>query len=124
MGLTPLEREKRAKMIIHGASVASAATAGALAQGATLGLDTPFLTVITVGMVIALGELFDQKTNKSTALAILGQAAGAGVGVAGAKALLGWFPGIGNLANAIITTIYTEGLGWWVYKYFTKKTAT
>lgn len=121
MTLTPKERKQRANKIIHGAAASSASTSAALAQGATLGADTPIITAIAVGMVIALGELFGKSLEKSTAIAILGQTAGASIGVAGAKAVLGWFPGIGNIANATISFTYLEALGWSIYKYFEKQ---
>ena len=100
-------------------AIASAAAAsGAMAQGAVFGADTVVLTTIHVGIVLVLGELFGQSLNKQAAMAILGTAAGAGVGVFGAKAILGFFPGIGNVANATISGSYTEALGWWCFNYF------
>lgn len=110
-------REK-AHAIIHSAAVAASATAGALAQGAILGVDTPILTGIHIGMVMSLGELFDQRVDTTAAITLLGLWAGQGVGVAIAKGLLGTLPGIGNLANAAATAMHTEALGWLAYSYF------
>lgn len=115
------EQKDKAHTIIHGATVAAAAASGAMAQGAIFGADTAILTGIHVGMVAALGELFGQSVTKQAAMAILGTYAGAGVGIYGVKALLGWFPGIGNAANATISGGYTEALGWWCFKYFDEK---
>jgi len=105
------QQTNKAHLIIHGAAVSAAAASGAMAQGAAFGADTVVLTTIHVGMVLALGELFGQSLDKQAAMAILGTAAGAGVGVFGAKAILGFFPGIGNVANATISGSYTEALG-------------
>jgi len=69
-------------------------------------------------MVIALAHLFDRELDEADALAYLGTQAGVGFGVAGARAILGWFPGIGNVANATVTFAHTEALGWAAYKYF------
>ncbi len=111
-------KKEKANAIIHSAASSAAATAGAMAQGATFGADAPILTGIQIGMVIALGELFDQRLDKSAAIALLGTWAGAGLGVAGARAMMGWFPGIGNAANAAVTFAHTEALGYLAYKYF------
>lgn len=109
---------KKAHLIIHGATASAAAASGAMAQGAAFGADTFVLTGIHVGMIAALGELFGQSIDKQAAMAILGTAAGAGVGIFGAKAILGFFPGVGNAANAAISGGYTEALGWWCFNYF------
>ncbi len=71
-------------------------------------------------MIIALGENFGAHVNKQIAMSMLGQWVGAGVGIYGAKAVLGIFPVLGNLANAAISGGYTEGLGWWSVRYFDK----
>jgi uncharacterized protein (DUF697 family) len=113
-----VDTKQKAHAVIHSAAAAAAATAGAMAQGAIVGADAPILTGIHVGMVVSLGELLDQRIDKSTAIAFLGTAAGAGVGVAIAKGLLGLMPGIGNAANAAATAAHTEALGWLAYKYF------
>jgi len=112
------EQKRKAHLIIHGASASAAAASGAMAQGAAFGADTAVLTGIHIGMVAALGELFGQSLDKQAAIALLGTAAGAGIGVYGAKALLGFLPGIGNAANAAISGGYTETLGWWCFNYF------
>lgn len=108
----------RAHQIIHGAATACAATAGAMAQGATVGADAPFLTGIQTAMVVALAALFDRDLDEADALAYLGTQAGVSIGVGGAKAILGIFPGIGNFANAAVTFIHTETLGWTAFDYF------
>jgi uncharacterized protein (DUF697 family) len=110
------QQTNKAHLVIHGAAASAAAASGAMAQGAAFGADTVVLTTIHVGMVLALGELFGQSLDKQAAMAILGTAAGAGV--FGAKAILGFLPGIGNIANATISGSYTEALGWWCFNYF------
>lgn len=112
------EQKDKAHQIILTATVAASTASGAMAQGAAFGADTPVLTGIHVGMIASLGELFDQSVDKLAAVTILRLAAGAGIGVYGAKALLGWIPGLGNLANASISAAYTEKLGWWCFDYF------
>jgi len=115
------EQKSKAHLIIHGASVSASAASGAMAQGAVFGADTGILTAIHYGMVAALGELFGQSVDKQAAAQLLGTAAGAGIGVFAAKAFLGLFPGVGNIANAFISGSYTEGLGWWCFHFFDEK---
>jgi len=97
--------------IIHTASGSAAAASGAMAQGAVIGLDTPVLITIHIGMIIGLGEVFGRRLNKTTAIALLGSAAGVGIGVFGVKAILGFIPIGGNLVNAAVSFGYTERLG-------------
>lgn len=104
--------------IIHTSSGSAAAASGAMAQGAVLGLDTPVIISIHIGMIIALGEIFGRKLDKNTAIALLGAAAGVGIGVFGVKAILGFVPIGGNIVNAAVSFGYTEFLGWTFVKYF------
>ncbi|NEP76876.1 MAG: hypothetical protein F6K39_01000 [Okeania sp. SIO3B3] len=106
------------EVIINTASVSAAAASGALAQGAALGLDTPVLITIHIGMVIQLGEVFGRKLNKNTAAALLGSGVGVGIGAFGVKAILGFIPFAGNLVNATVSFGYTELLGWTFVKLF------
>ena len=112
------EQLKKAHLIIHGAAASATAASAAMAQGSIIALDTPVLMSIHAGMAVSLGELFDQNVSNQTAMAILGAAAGVGVGVYGVKAILGLLPGIGTIANATISGFYTEALGWWCFSYF------
>lgn len=111
-------KKDQAKEIIHTAAVACAATAGALAQGAVVGADTPILIGIQTQMIKDLAELLDHDMEAADVVAYIGQNVGAHFGVAGAKALLGALPGLGNAANAAVTLTHTEALGWAAYKYF------
>ncbi len=110
-----MDKLKKAHIIIHTSAVASAGFALALAQGALFGADTPFLTVITIGMIVALGALFNKSIKRTTALAFLGTWFGSIAGVQLAKAVLGFLPLLGNVANAGITLTLTETIGWTVY---------
>ena len=116
------ERRNQAKLIIHAAAAASAGTAAVLSKksllGAFLKADTPVLTAIAVGMVIALGKLFDPDTSSATAVTLLSKYIGSGAEIAGAKSLVGWIPLLGNAANATITFGFMEALGWKIYSYF------
>ncbi len=116
------ERKNQAKIIIHAAAAASAGTAAVLSKksilGAFLKADTPVLTAIAVGMVLALGKLFDPDMGSSTAVTLLTKYIGSGVEIAGAKSLVGWIPLLGNAANATITFGFMEALGWKIYSHF------
>ncbi|MFB3764130.1 MAG: hypothetical protein ACE14P_02660 [Methanotrichaceae archaeon] len=116
------ERKSQAKIIIHAAAAASAGAAAVLSKksllGAFLKADTPVMTAIAVGMVIALGRLFDQDIGSTTAVTLLSKYIGAGAEIAGAKSLIGWIPFIGNAANATLTFGFMEALGWKIYSSF------
>lgn len=106
------------EVIIHTASGSAAAASGALALGAAIGLDTPVLITIHIGMIIQLGEVFGRKLNKNTAAALLGASTGVSIGAFGVKAILGFIPFAGNVVNAAVSFSYTELLGWTFVKLF------
>ena len=111
-------RKEKATEIIRNTATAAAVTSAALAQGAIIGADIPALTALHIDMIRSLAELFNLGLNDEDLLARLGTLSGVSMGATSAKALLGWFPGVGNLANATITFTHTEALGWAAYKYF------
>jgi uncharacterized protein (DUF697 family) len=119
--MATISQRKRAKVLIHGAAVAAGAASGALAQGGIIALDTPILGVIYIGLIEELGELFHQKVTKECGAALLAEFGGFSVGLFGVKAVLGFLPGIGNLANAGISTATTEAMGWSFFNYFDGK---
>jgi uncharacterized protein (DUF697 family) len=113
------ERKRKAHLIIHGASTASAGAAAILTQRIILlGVEAPVMTTIATGMIISLGKLFNQTIEKSEAEGLVNKYKDVGLGIAGAKMLLGFIPVIGNVANATITFGCTEALGWWAYNHF------
>lgn len=116
------ERRRNARLIIRAAAAASAGVAAVLSKrsilGALLKADTPVLTAIAVGMVMALGRLFNQNVGSSEAIAILSKYIGSGLGIAGAKSIVGWIPILGNAANATLTFGFMEALGWQIYDHF------
>ncbi len=119
------ERRKQAGIIIHAAAAASAGAAAMLSKksilGALLKADTPVMTAIAVGMVIALGRLFGQDIGSTAAIALLSKYLGSGLRISGAKSLVGWIPVLGNAASATLTFGFMEALGWKIYDHFDKK---
>lgn len=119
------ERRRKAGFIINTAAAASAGTAAVLSKksilGALLKADTPVLATIAIGMVIALGKLFNQNIGSAAAAALLSKYTGSFLGVAGTKSLVGWIPIIGSAANATLTFGFVEALGWQIYDYFNEE---
>jgi uncharacterized protein (DUF697 family) len=118
VSLTEVERHERAKEIIDEAAKTAAGAAALLAPGAFLGADVLPQTALAIKMVAELGELFGQRIEKSTAIVLLGQAAGLSAGVGGTRALWGIIPILGNVVNAGATFIHTKLMGWSIYNYF------
>lgn len=112
------EQRIKAHKIIHIAVVAASTASGAMAQGAIFGADTGVLIGIYLGMIASLGELFGQSVSEQAAMSLLKTSAGAGIAAFGVKAILGFLPGLGNMANASISAAYTEKLGWKCFDYF------
>lgn len=104
--------------LIHGFAVAHATAAGLLAQ--TIVGDEAVLTALTVAMIISIARLNGAKWNQGEALAFLGVFAGTIIGTRGAALLYKWIPGIGNIANAVVSAETTEMLGWMTYLFVSK----
>ena len=102
--------KKNVKGIIHGAATAAAAAASGLAQAP--GADNVVITPIQTAMIIAIGEVYDQKITKSAALAMLSSVSAGTAGRAASQFLIGWVPGLGNAVNASTAFAITEAIGW------------
>jgi uncharacterized protein (DUF697 family) len=115
--MTSDQREK-CHVIIHGAAASTAAVGAGLAQ---LPLsDSAIILPIQMGMVVALGAVFDKHVTDSAAKgAILGLAAGH-VGRAVSQILFGWIPVLGNAINASTAAGLTEAMGWTIADKFSR----
>ncbi|MBV7272070.1 hypothetical protein [Clostridium thailandense] len=113
------EQKSKCSAIIHTASVSGAAAAAGMAQ--LPGADVPLLIGIEVTMVIALGGVFGEDINETTAKAIVASAAASYAGRGIAQALVGWLPGIGNVINASTAAVLIETIGWAVANDFANK---
>ena len=114
----PKDQRNKCNAIIHGASVAAGGVGAGMAQ-----IPLPDNTVITpiqIGMIIALGKVFDQEVSKSAAIAILGGMASSFIGRGVARVLVGWVPFLGNAVNTATAAGITEAIGWTVVDNFSK----
>ncbi|MBP7187625.1 MAG: hypothetical protein KBA55_12865 [Ruminococcus sp.] len=114
------ERElKKCHAIIHSASVAAGGVGTGLAQ--LPGSDNIALFPIQVGMIIALGSVFDINIVESTAKGIIRNFSAAIAGRTISQVLVGWFPVIGNAINTAAAAGLTEAIGWMAVKNFSKR---
>lgn len=110
--------KKMTGFLIHGFAVAHGAAAFAFSQ--TIIGDEAILTALTVAMIISVARLNGAKWSHGEALAFLGIFIGTYVGTRGGALLLKWIPGIGNIANAGVSFLTTEALGWATYLFISK----
>lgn len=110
------DQENKCNVIIHGASVAAGAAGAGLAQ--LPGSDNAVIVPIQVGMIIALGAVFEIELTQSAALATLGTATATLVGRGVSQWLVGWIPVVGNIVNAGTAAGVTETIGWAIAKNF------
>jgi uncharacterized protein (DUF697 family) len=113
------DKELKAHAIIHTCAITSAIAAGAYSAipvvgplGIIVGLDTAFLTPLTIGMVIYIGKLFGHSYSFSTVMAGVGQVVGMVLGLTILRGVLSIIPGVGSIANAAITFSLQETIGW------------
>ncbi len=97
--------------IIHSAACSAAASAFALAQ--VPGGDEAALTAITLGMATAICKNYSD-VNSWAPSAVLSVVAGKMVGERLAAQIYKYIPGLGNIANALSTSICHESTGWMI----------
>ena len=114
----PKDQMTKCNVIIHSASVAAGGVGTGMAQIPLA--DNAVITPIQVGMIIALGKVFDQDVSKSAATAILGGMAASFIGRGVSQVLVGWIPGVGNVINTATAAGITEAIGWTVVDNFSK----
>lgn len=110
------EQEIACHAIIHSFSSAAGAVGFGLAQIQLA--DNVAISAIQMGMTMALGQVFGQHFTRSAAAAHAASKMGTLLGVNAAKALWGFFPGVGNALNAGTAGALTESLGWMLANEF------
>lgn len=114
----PEDQKQKCHTIIHGAAVAAGGAGSGLAQVPMA--DSAIITPIQIGMIIALGKVFDQKITKSAANAILSGMVASFAGRTASQLLVGWLPFVGNAINATTAASLTELVGWNAAEQFYK----
>jgi len=113
--MTP-EQKTACRAIIHGASASAAAAGLGLAQ--LPGADNAVIIPIHIGMVVALGRVFNVHVTDSVAKGVVLGASAAEGTRAISQVLVGWVPGLGNALNASTAAGLTEAIGWAVAHRF------
>lgn len=106
----PEDIKKKCHPIIHGAAGAAGAAGAGLAQ--VVGSDNVVIVPIQIGMITALGKVFDLHVTEGMAKGII---ASAGASIAGrtvSQVLVGWIPCVGNAINLTTAAGITEAIGW------------
>lgn len=108
----PKEMEKKCHKAIHSATAASAA-AGAIPIPMS---DAIPITAAQIGMIIALGKVFDITLSESAAKSLVGVEVTQHAGRAIASNILKALPGVGTVVGGIVgastAAVLTEALGW------------
>ena len=108
----PKELEKKCHAAIHSATAASAA-AGAIPIPMS---DAIPITAAQIGMIIALGKIFNITLSQSAAKSIAGVTLTQQAGRAVASNLIKMIPGAGTIVGGVIgastAAALTEALGW------------
>lgn len=105
-----MQEERFVAFIVHGFTVAHMIVA--LVSGPAAG---PFLTPMTISMVVIIADLCGKGANTKSALKVMAQFLGFILGCSIAEFIVGLFPFAGNFANCIATGIVTEILGFTTY---------
>lgn len=106
----PKDLYNKCNVIIHGASVSCGAVGAGMAQLPCA--DTVPITTAQVGMIIALGQVFELNITDGVARGILTGMAGSYIGRGIVQVAFGWIPGAGNVINTATAAGLTEVIGW------------
>jgi uncharacterized protein (DUF697 family) len=106
----------RAKSIIRNYSIASGTASGALAIVAFLSVDIAFSTSIVVKMIAELVRLFGRSIDEVKFTDQYKALIQKFIVVSLSKSLISLVPGVGNVANGLMTYHLIESIGWAVYE--------
>ena len=109
-------QKSKCSVIIHASATAATGVATGMAQ--LPGSDNFPLAAIEIAMVTKIGNVFGKSLTKSAAEGIIASVAGATVGRTISQALIGWWPGVGNMINGATAASVVEAIGWGAVKYF------
>jgi uncharacterized protein (DUF697 family) len=112
------DQKEKCQVIIHGASVAAGGVGAGLAQLPVA--DAAVLIPMQIGMIIALGKVFNVDITEAAAKGLALGMAGMWIGRTATQLIAGWIPGLGNALNAATAAGLTEAMGWAVAKRFEK----
>lgn len=115
----PEDQKKKCHTIIHAAAVSAGGAGTGLAQIPLA--DSTIITPIQIGMIVALGKVFDQKITEAAAKAIISGMAASFAGRAASQLLIGWIPVLGNTVNTATAAGLTELVGWTAAEQFYQK---
>ena len=82
------------------------------------GSDNAVIIPIQIGMVVALGRVFNIHVTDSLAQGVIVGVSAAEGTRAVSQFLVGWIPGLGNAINASSAAGLTEAIGWAVARKF------
>ena len=106
--------ESAARKIIHGAALAHAGTAGAMAQVPFA--DTAALTAETIAMVALIVKACGASWTQAAIESFVAQQLAQHVGVTAASEIIKYIPLWGNAFRAATTFGITEAIGWATYE--------
>lgn len=112
----PEDIKKKCHAIIHPASVAAGGVGTGLAQ--IPGSDNVVIVPIQIGMITALGKVFDLHITEGMAKGIIASAGATIAGRTASQIFVGWMPGLGNVINTATAAGITETIGWIAVKNF------
>lgn len=115
----PEDVKQSCMVIIHGAAAACGATGTGLAQIPLA--DNAVITPIQVGMIIALGQVFELSITESVARGIITGAGASLIGRGVSQVLWGWIPVVGNAINTATAAGLTEAIGWMAVDQFARE---
>ncbi|MBI5161622.1 MAG: hypothetical protein HY996_09455 [Micrococcales bacterium] len=114
-------RNQKVHGVIHAASATAAAIGGGFAQ--LPASDAPVLAGLQTAMILGIADLHGATATKAVVSQILLPFAATMAGRTASQALVGWFPGIGNVLNAATAASLTEAIGWAADAYFAEASA-
>ena len=112
----PQDMQDKCSVIIHGAAAGCGVVGAGFAQLPCS--DAAIITPSQIGMIVALGRVFDLNITEAAAKSIISSVAGAVAGRTLSQILGGWIPGLGNVFNAATASGLTEAIGWIAVEHF------
>ena len=113
------EQAIKCNLIIHPASLATAAVGLGLAQLPCS--DSLVITPAQTAMAVGIAKVFGLELSDGVAKSAVATATATLVGRAASQFAVGWIPVAGNIINAVTAAGVTEALGWILAEEFEKQ---
>lgn len=107
------------RSLVHVFALLCAGVGGGLAQLPSS--DAPVLVALQTAMILAIADRYAVPLTRAGAAELALTMGATMIGRGLSQLLIGWWPGVGNLCNAVTAFAVTEAVGWSAARWFARE---